>query len=230
MRWNQPNSILLAAVVAIAFLPAHAAEMIDRIVASVNAHIILQSDWDDEVCFEAFSAGRPLEQMAAFDRKAALDHLIDQELLREQVHGSDLPPAPDSDVADRVREIRKAYPQAATDDGWQSLLAHYGLNEQNLESRLRLQLQLMRLVDARLRPSVQIDSKSIESYYNRELLPQLRQAGNQSVALSDVSPKIKELLTQQKVNELLVGWLQNLRSGSNIHFVGATGTAENLLQ
>ncbi len=229
MMRSRINSLLLA-IVLLTSVSYCAAEVIDRIVASVNGHIILQSDWDDEVCFEAFSAGRPLDQMATFDRKAALDHLIDQELLREQVHGADLPQPPQSEVASRVAEIRKLYPQASSDEAWTTLLSRYDLTPQNLETRVGRQLQLMRLVDARLRPSVQIDSKSIESYYNRELLPQLRQAGGQSVALSDVTPKIKELLTQQKVNELLVAWLQNLRSGSSIHIEGAGSAAENLAQ
>src|SRR5581483_7258579 len=229
MTRSRINSLLLA-IVLLTSVSSCAAEVIDRIVASVNGHIILQSDWDDEVCFEAFSAGRPLDQMASFDRKAALDHLIDQELLREQVHGADLPQPPQSEVASRVVEIRKLYSQARSDEGWTTLLSRYDLTPQNLETRVSRQLQLMRLVDARLRPSVQIDSKSIESYYNRELLPQLRQAGGQSVALSDVTPKIKELPTQQKVNELLVAWLQNLRSGSSIHIEGAGSAAENLAQ
>ena len=229
MTWSRTNSIWLAIALSLMTLSG-AAEVIDRIVATVNGHIILQSDWDDEVCFEAFSAGRSLDQMATFDRKAALDHLIDQELLREQVHGTDLQVASSSDVTGRVQEIRKLYPDAASDAGWNTLLARYNLTQSSLESRVGSQLQLMRLVDARLRPSVQIDSKSIESYYNRELLPQLRQAGGQSVALSDVTPKIKELLTQQKVNELLVAWLQNLRSGSSIHIEGAAGISENLSQ
>jgi hypothetical protein len=74
-------------------------------------------------------------------------------------------------------------------------------------------------VDARLRPNVNIDGKTIESYYNQELLPELRQSGAKDVPLADVSGKIKELLTEQKVNELLVAWLQNLRSGSEIRTV-----------
>ena len=47
----------------------------------------------------------------------------------------------------------------------------------------------MRLVDARLRPSVTVDSKSIESYYKQELLPQLRQSGGQNVPLAEVTAK-----------------------------------------
>ena len=53
-------------------------EVIDRIVATVNGHIILLSDWEDSLRYEAFSSGRPLDRMTADDRKSALDHLIDQ--------------------------------------------------------------------------------------------------------------------------------------------------------
>jgi hypothetical protein len=74
----------------------------------------------------------------------------------------------------------------------------------------------MRLVDTRLRPNVSVDSKSIESYYNQQLLPQLRQSGEKDVPLAEVTPKIKELLTQQQMNQLLMAWLQNLRSSSEI--------------
>ena len=60
-----------------------AADIIDRIVATVNGHVILQSDWDDAVRFEALVDARPLAQITDQDRSRALDRLIDQELLRE---------------------------------------------------------------------------------------------------------------------------------------------------
>jgi SurA N-terminal domain len=193
-----------------------AAEVIDRIVATVNGHIILLSDWEDSLRFEAFSSGRPLDRMTADDRKSALDHLIDQELLREQLKDSDvLHPSPE-EVAQRVVEIRKQYADAETELGWRTLLDSYRLSEENLKDRVSAQLDLMRLVDARLRPSVTVDSKSIESYYNQELLPQLRQSGGQKVPLGDVTAKIKELLTQKKISQLLTAWLQDLRAGSAI--------------
>jgi hypothetical protein len=61
-----------------------------------------------------------------------------------------------------------------------------------------------------------VDSKSIESYYREELLPQLRQSGGQNVPLAAVTAKIKELLTQKKISQLLTAWLQDLRAGSEI--------------
>ncbi len=200
----------------VASLPLLAGDILDRIVATVNGHIILQSDWEDALRFEAFISNRSLDQLAIEDRKAALDRLIDQELLREQMRSADFQHATDEEVGQRIAEIRKSYSLADNEPGWRTALAHFNLSEAELEKRISLELDVLRLVDARLRPSVNIDSKSIESYYNQELLPQLRQSGEKPVPLADVTPKIKELLTQQKMNELLLAWLQNLRAGSSI--------------
>jgi hypothetical protein len=199
---------------------ASTGEVIDGIVATVNGHIILLSDWEDSLCYEAFSSGRPVDRMTADDRKSALDHLIDQELLREQLKDSDIQHASPEEVAQRVVEIRKQYAEAETELGWHRLLDSYRLNEESLRSRVAAELDLMRLVDARLRPSVTVDSKSIESYYNQELLPQLRQSGGQNVPLVDVTAKIRELLTQKKISQLLTAWLQDLRAGSEIRAQG----------
>jgi len=78
------------------------------------------------------------------------------------------------------------------------------------------------LVDAHLRPTVQIDSKSIEAYYREKFVPQLKQSGAGEVPLADVSARIRELLTQQKVSELLVSWLQTLRSENKVSMPGVT--------
>ncbi len=205
----------IAVLLAISLL-ARASDVLDRIVATVNRQIILQSEWQDAIRYEAFVDGRSLDQVQAVDRKAALDHLIDQELLLEQMRSSGYPHASDGEVAKRVQEIRKQYPEAETETGWQTALARYGLTEGELKQRVALQVDLLGLVDARLRPNIVIDSKSIESYYNQELLPKLRQSGADQVALAEVTPKIKELLTQQKMNQMLVAWLQDLRAGSEI--------------
>jgi hypothetical protein len=213
---NQKSWIFTSSVILLAIaLPATAGDVLDRIVATVNNHIILQSEWQDAVRYDAFVAGRALDQVQATDCKAALDHLIDQELLREQMRSSGFPHASGEEVEKSLQEIRKRY-AADAEAGWDAALKRYGLTEQELKKRVALQVDLLGLVDSRLRPNVVIDSKSIESYYNQELLPQLRQSGAEQVPLAQVTPKIRELLTQQKMNQMLVAWLQDLRSGSRI--------------
>ena len=202
--------------------PAHAGEVIDRIVATVNGHIILQSDLDEALRYEALLSARPVSQFNDDDRRAALDHLIDQELLGEQIKLASFQHASEAEAMTQVAEARKLYPEAVTAEGWQAVLAGFGLTEKALLVHVQQQIDLMRLVDARLRPAVQIDSKTIEAYYREKFVPQLKQSGAADVSLADVSGQIRELLTEQKVNELMVSWLLSLRSESKVSVPGAT--------
>src|ERR1700681_4267655 len=95
-------------------------EIVDRVVTSVNGHVVLQSDWEQEVAFEALSSGRDPDSFTTSERRAALDRLIDQELLREQVRPSQSVPA--DQVATRVTEVRKLDPSCATEEGWRAKL------------------------------------------------------------------------------------------------------------
>lgn len=219
------DSVLPILLAAVCVVTVARAEVIDRIVAKVNGHIILQSDLDDALRYEALLSGKPLDQFTDDERRAVLDRLIDQELLDEQMKSASFRPASETEAEARVSDARKLYPEAATPVGWQAVLKRFQLNEKDLIAHVEQQIDLMRLVDARLRPQVQIDSKSIEAYYRDKFVPQLKQAGAGEVPLADVSGKIRELLTQEKVNQLLVSWLQNLRSESKVTIADASGPA-----
>jgi len=73
-------------------LAAPAGKIVDRMVANVNGHVLLQSDWEEELSFEAFLDARSPDSFSPEERKAALDRLIDQELLREEVRPSEETP------------------------------------------------------------------------------------------------------------------------------------------
>jgi peptidyl-prolyl cis-trans isomerase SurA len=204
-----------------------APEVIDRIIATVNGHIILQSDWDEALCYEALVTNRTLAQITDADRRAVLDRLIDQELLREQMKSADFTHATDAEVSARAADARKLYPQAASADAWQSLLAQFRLTERDLLAHIRQQIDMMRLVDVRLRPAVEIDSKSVEAYYRDQFVPKLKQTGASAVPFTEVSSKIRELLTEQRVSELLVSWLQTLRSEGQVRIPGVMPAAND---
>jgi peptidyl-prolyl cis-trans isomerase SurA len=223
---------LTIAVVALTFLwgafltpAARAGQVIDRIVATVNGHIILQSDWDEALCYEALVSGRSLSQFTEDDRRAVLDRLIDQELLGEQMKSAFFQHASEADAATQVAEAKKLYAEAVTVEGWQAVLGRFRLTEKDLLAHVQQQIDLMRLVDAHLRPGVQIESKSVEEYYREKFVPQLKKAGGAEVALAEVSGKIRELLTDEKVSELMVSWLQSLRSESNVSIPGLAASS-----
>jgi hypothetical protein len=222
MKVCNRNTLLALALLSCLQLTASAAEVIDRIVATVNGRIILQSDMDEALSYEAVLSGRSLSQLTEDERRSVLDRLIDQELLRGQMKSAEFRHASEAEVAARVAEARKQYPECVTDQGWQALLAKFHLSEKDLQAHVEQQIDLLRLVDARLRPAVQIDSKTIEAYYREKFVPQLQQSGVSEVPLADVTAKIRELLTEQKVNELLVSWLQTLRSESEVRIPEAS--------
>jgi hypothetical protein len=56
----------------------------------------------------------------------------------------------------------------------------------------------------------------VEAYYNDQLLPEMKRAGDRATPLNEVFGKIKNLLAEKKMNELLSGWLASLRSTSQI--------------
>jgi peptidyl-prolyl cis-trans isomerase SurA len=208
---SQLASLVLLAVAAW----ARPAQVIDRIVATVNGHVILQSDWDDAVRLEAFVEGRPLDQITDQDRSGALDRLVDQELLREQAQGGESATPPPEEMQLRIQDIKKQ--QSVSNPGaWQSALARYALDQHQVESWLARDIAILHQVEARLRPAVQVTPQNIETYYRDTFLPQLRKTGSQDVPLAQVAAQIREILTQQKVNELFTSWMQSLREESKI--------------
>ena len=194
-----------------------AAETIDRIVATVNGHVILQSEWDEDVRYEGFLNARALDQISTQDRQAALHRLIDQELLRQQAQTSNAWHPSEMEITRAIWQIRTQLPNNKTDQAWQAALASYGLREADVRRRVVLQLELMHFIDSRLRPAIHLDSKDLESYYNQELLPQILRSGSKPLTLASVRARVQELLTQQQINERLLTWLQQLRAASNIH-------------
>jgi hypothetical protein len=222
-------AVALMMVMSAVIVPsARGGQVIDRIVATVNGHIILQSDWDAALGYEALLNGRALSQFSDDDRRAVLDRLIDQELLAEQMKSTSFEHASEAQAAARVAEARKLYPEAATDEGWQSVLGRFSLSEKDLVAHVQQQIDLMRLVDAHLRPAVQIDSKTIEAYYREKFIPQLKPAIAAEAPPADVAAKIRELLTQEKVNELMISWLQSLRSESKVSVPGTSGSGDGV--
>lgn len=208
------RALKIAFCLALTVQVAMAGQIIDGIVAKVNKTAILLSDWDEAIRYEAFVDGKPLNKLTDEDHKATLDRLIDQELLRQQLVNGIHVRAERVDA--KIAEIRKLYPGAESEAGWKAALQRYGLTEAQLKEHLKVQIAVLRMVDERLRPGVQVDSHSVETYYREKFLPELRQKGAQDVPLASVAPKIQEVLAQERVDELLTAWLRNLRAQSEI--------------
>lgn len=193
------------------------AETIDRVVATVNGHPILQSDVDEAVRYEAFVEGKPLNSLSSAQADATLQRLVDQELLHQQMSELPVDVAPET-LQEKIGEIRKE--RGDTPEQWQRNLAAYGLDEDTFTILLKKQLQTMAFVDHRLRPSIVIDRVAVETYYRNTFLPQLRKSGaTREPAFNDVQQKIREVLTQQRVDDMLSNWLRSLRQQARVRIL-----------
>jgi peptidyl-prolyl cis-trans isomerase SurA len=192
------------------------AEIIDRIVVTVNRHPILQSEWEEAVGFECLSSARSLAAVTPEDRRQTLERLIDQQLIAEQMRASSFVPATDEEIAARVRELRESVLAWKTDEGWSAALNAYGLSDDDVVERTAVQVNLLRYLDLRFRQQVHISPRAIENYYREQLLPQLRRAGAAEPPLQQVTGRIEQLLVEQRLNELQSQWVRTLRLQADI--------------
>ena len=146
------------------------AETIDRVVAVINGHIILLSEWDEAARVEALLDHKPLASITDASRHATFDRMIDQELLRGEMENSSVTRSSPEHIAARLKEIRQQYAAVSTDAQWTALLMQYGVTEQEVESAITDELDSLRLLDFRLRSSAQPDTAQIERYYQTCLL------------------------------------------------------------
>jgi peptidyl-prolyl cis-trans isomerase SurA len=202
----------------------HAGELLDRIVATVNGQVILQSDWDDEVHFEAFMSGRAPENVTAEQRKAALDRLVDQDILREQMRMTDLKPASDDAIKKQIDDVKNEQLREHPGQSWETTLSRYQLTDKVVKDHVAAELEQLQLVDLRFRPSIQISSADIEKYYRQKIVPKL--PASDPLSLNDAVPKIKEILIQERINQLLNSWLETLRSQAQIKVLSADKSSD----
>jgi hypothetical protein len=211
----------MLAVLAFAPVPA-AAETIDRVVASVGRTAITASEVEQEYRLELFLEGKT--PSSAEPSPAELDQvrsrMVDRVLLQEEVQAGGIKVTPeDRAVEQDLDEARNKFadPQAFT-EGLRAL----GISEADLQLRFARQIEVLRLIDQRLRPEATVEAPEIETYYHSTLLPELaRQGENHPPALGDVEDRIREILVQKKINVLLDAWLKRLREARDVRLYGS---------
>jgi len=206
---------IFCSIIALAILASgvQAGELLDRIVVTVNGNALLQSDWDGELRYESFMAARPVDEVTPSDRENALNRIIDQELLREQMRPADLKPASAAAVETELDFLKAQYQREHAGQSWNASLDQHGITESDVRAHVQAELNQLRAIDLRLRPSVQVDRAAVEGYYKEKIVSQ---TGKQSMTLAEAEPKIREILVQEQMNQLLDSWLESLRSQAKI--------------
>jgi peptidyl-prolyl cis-trans isomerase SurA len=212
------NGISITMLLLLAFVAcAPASDVVDRIVAIVNGKLILQSDVEQEVHMEAFLAGQQASNFKPEELQSVVERMIDRQLVHEQMRSVREVATTSQSVERRMRQFRDSLGKSAESDaGWEKVLADAGVTEEQFRAHFADEVQTMRFLEARLRPQIQVDAAAIETYYREKLLPEMRKSGEKEPSLAEVSPRIREILIEQKLDESLTQWLKSLRDQSSI--------------
>ena len=200
------------------------AQVVDRMVAVVNKHVILESELDQAVRVECLLLGKPMKTITAQDRADVLDRLIDRSLLDQQIMNSSMFDPTAEELAEKIKEVRSEV-SAATDERWKAVLASYGLTSRDMEDQLTSEFRILRFVDLRFRGLVHIQKEDIANYYQGTLLPEVRKRNAPEPKLADVSDKIEQILVEQNIDSQLNEWLKTLRTQAHIEKMPPAATA-----
>ncbi len=199
---------------------------LDRVLATVNGSVILDSDVNEEMRFDALDLDeKPLgpNNVAAEtpSRSVLLERLINRELILQQIQ---LEPPADigTDAVDKeIAGLRKSVPACAryhceTDAGWQGYLASIHMTDAAFHQRWTERLQVLAFTERRFRMGIRITPEQEQAYYDQTLLPQYRLAGAKAPPFASIANRIEQVLTEQQVSALLTDWLHSLRAQGSV--------------
>ena len=195
-------------------MPLFSSETIDRIVATVNGRPVMESELVEQLRFEQFLAGKPAQLVPIAEQRTALGRLIDQMLLEQQMDAASFPHPDADEINKKVQELRQQLAPSAA--AWEQTLARSGLSDADISEHVASQLRTLHFIDARFRPAIRVDPGAVEAYYREQFAPKIKAAGAQPVPMKQVEPRIREILMQQQVDDLLENWLKSLRTQSEI--------------
>ena len=191
------------------------AVIVDRVAIIVGNGVIKDSDIAEDLRITAF-LNNERAAITPAARKAAASRLIDQRLIRREIESGDYPSGSVAEAQNLLADLKKRYPD---DAAYRKALASGGIDEEDLKSRLLWQLTVLRVIDVRFRPAVLVTDEELEAYYN-EHKQQLQTANPEKPATFDaLRPQIQDILTGERVNQLLDEWLARRRKDTKIVYL-----------
>ena len=189
--------------------PGASAEIIDRIAVSIGSTVITASEVDRTIRVTAFQNGLRLDFRSASRRETA-QRLVDQKLVRREMDLSRYPQPDPSEADPLLTQLRAGrYPN---DTEFQQALKDYGVMEQDLRDALLWELTLVRFIEVRFRPAIQVTNQELEDYFEKVVRPAAQAARPaEAVSLDDYRNRIEEKLAGQRADQEVDNWLKEAR-------------------
>ena len=175
---------------------------IDRIVARVDTDIILLSD------VRALERYQQLVDGKSETEAQVLDRLIDQWIVRNEADTA-LFPHPTPDAIDRgVERVQKSF---TTAEEYETNKTQVGLSDDDVRAMVASQLYLGDYLDSRFRPSVHVEAKDIQEFYEKAVISRAQARGQEPPSLDAARDIIRDALIRKGIDEQTERWLTESR-------------------
>ena len=190
------------------------AEIIDRIAVSVGNQVITEDQVNDEIRVTAFLNHDQPDLTPAEKRKAA-ERLVEQTLIRREMALTHYPIPPLFDADAKMKEIEAGYPNR---DAFLKALQQYGISEDDLRQRLWWQATLLKFIDERFRPTVQLSNAEIRQYYREQVQKWREQHVSPIPTFEESRSAMEQALMEERVDQALDRWLGDARTQVDIRY------------
>ncbi|HEV2489022.1 MAG TPA: hypothetical protein VGT03_04375 [Candidatus Acidoferrales bacterium] len=184
--------------------PAAARGMqIDGIAARIGNDVVTESEVRQLEDYQRLVDGQ------AQSRGAVIQELVDQWIVRGEAATTNFPHPTSNEVAQEFQTLAKQFTSL---DNLQKQMSEMGLTADAVRQMLEKQLYYTRFLNYKFHAAADVTRAQIESYYQKEFTAQLEKRGLAVPPLDKVEAQIRELLTQETINEKAAQWLADAKA------------------
>jgi hypothetical protein len=191
--------------------PAAPAKLEDRVLAVVDEDPILASDLNRIIAL-GLKAKNPGEDDTAF-RRRVLNDLIEERLRFHEIDRFGFGQVPVAEIDKQLAVVRARFKDEAT---FQKTLKDLNLTVKDLRQLVARQLMVLTYVDEQLGPRVFVSLDDINAYYTSVLTPAMKKSNQPVPPVDEVRDQIRGVLREQRLNEALGKWTQELRQKADV--------------
>lgn len=184
--------------------PLLQAEIIDRVAANIGHQVITDAAVIAAERLSAYVEQTPVDLSQANKRKV-LDRLIDQALMRKELEFTRFTHVTEEEVAPLVEQVLATRGDPAA----------HGITLDELRKHMAWTLTMLRFIEYRFQPGVQITEQQIGQEYRRQAAS-FRAKNTDPPPLEQLRPELEKIVRQRLVDAALDRWLGEMRNQHQI--------------
>ena len=197
-------------------VPCRAQEVVDKMVATVNAGVKTDLITYSDLLWQlALQPGTVLDNPSSTELNRALRLLIDQRLILQEAEKLPTIVPTQKEISDARDDLARNF---ASVPEFQQRLQRVGMTSEKLDEIVEQRLKMEKYLDFRFRNFVVINQTEIADYYNQVFVPRLKERfpGRIVPSLEQARAEIERTLTESKIESDTDAFLDTIRERAEI--------------